>query len=190
MKQRSCFLIGSAGLIFLLAGPLPSQRGGDLPRVAFREEMRIAGSTADLSVIRGTQSVALHPSGLVAVAQPQDYRILLFQQGRQAAAVGRQGEGPGEFAGINAIGWSGDTLWVRHGSFGNAGVELFSRSGVWARSLTMPRSFADGAVAGEVEFPTGAVLHSTAGSRVVLVVEDPDTGLQDIVVGALVAAGR
>jgi len=56
---------------------------------------------------------ALRHDGVIAVDQPFDETVVLFGRGgEKLSEVGRHGEGPGEFVGINGMGWTGDTLWV------------------------------------------------------------------------------
>lgn len=79
---------------------------------------------------------AFGPKGLIAIAQPQDGQILLFDSANSAlpvATAGRRGEGPGEFSSLGGIGWIGSTLWGTDGSrpraefFDIAGRTLFSK---------------------------------------------------------------
>jgi len=58
-------------------------------------------------------SMAANPAGVLAVYDRDDCRIWLVDtQGAQWKAVGRCGEGPGEFKSITAMTFSGDTLIV------------------------------------------------------------------------------
>jgi hypothetical protein len=76
-------------------------------------DLRIDGRQADLVPVH---FLALRSDGTLAVGQPIDSAIRFFDSGGVAlATVGRAGEGPGEFRGLNQAGWMGDTLWVSDG---------------------------------------------------------------------------
>lgn len=69
---------------------------------------------------------ALGPRGLVAVTQPRDANVLLFdlaRPDRPVATLGRRGDGPGEFRTPGHLGWRGDTLWVS--DRGRARIEFY-----------------------------------------------------------------
>ncbi len=122
---------------------------------------------------------ALGPNGLLAVAQPGDHTVLLFdlaKPARPAANAGRRGEGPGEFASVYQIGWIGPQLWVTDGSRPRA--EFFDPRGrvTGSRAFDRPSSparntrffaptailrdsaalFVPSATAGPVALPPGA----------------------------------
>jgi len=74
------------------------------------EEVRIDGVLEDLVPIR---SLAVAPDGTIAVTQDQDGAVRFFtSSGEALGSFGRNGEGPGEFRGLNRLGWLADTLWV------------------------------------------------------------------------------
>ena len=120
-----------AGL-FVAAPPLLAQapRGPSAARVL----VRINGMNNDFSRFGPIPASA---SGHLAVAQPQDGTVLVFAaDGRQLATVGRKGGGPGEFRGINQLGWSGDTLWVA--DYSNNRLTLIGPTGRIAREIALP----------------------------------------------------
>ena len=86
---------------------------------------------------------ALGPDNRLAVSQPQDYSVLLFDLARPdspVAVLGRRGQGPGEFSEPGGIGWIGKTLWVA--DRGRPRVEVFDPSGkvVASKFYDAPRS--------------------------------------------------
>jgi hypothetical protein len=134
-------------LVVLLVAvpPLRAQtpRSPSVPRVL----VRIDGMNSDFSRFG---PIAASASGLLAVAQPQDGTVLLFSaDGRQLATVGRKGSGPGEFRGINQLGWSGDTLWVV--DYSNNRLTLISPTGRIAREIALPLRVDGSRVAGTVQ---------------------------------------
>jgi hypothetical protein len=80
---------------------------------AFRlkQDITIEAIAHDLSNVG---AVTFSSGGILAVSQPQDFRILLFDQwGQAVGSFGRRGEGPGEFRTTNAfLSWHADTLWI------------------------------------------------------------------------------
>lgn len=70
------------------------------------------------------------PDNRLAVSQPQDFSVLLFdlsKPGKPIAAFGRRGQGPGEFSEPGRMGWIDRTLWVA--DRGRPRVELFDLNG-------------------------------------------------------------
>ena len=83
---------------------------GDGAHLTATRTLLIDAATNDLSVVK---ALAVSPSGTIAIAQPQDNAIRLFDaMGNPVATLGRTGSGPGEFRGLFAVGWTGDTLWA------------------------------------------------------------------------------
>lgn len=97
-------------LLVLLGLFTPSARGDGQTGTRAPAESRIIGEEQGLSLV---SAIAVSSRGVLAVAQPQDGQIRLFDaRGRPLARVGRRGEGPGEFRAPRPIGWLADTLWV------------------------------------------------------------------------------
>jgi hypothetical protein len=86
---------------------------------------------------------ALGPNGEVALAQPRDGTVQLFDladPSRPVASAGRRGEGPGEFGSVGQVGWIGTQLWVTDGSRPRA--EFFDPRGrvIGSRAFDRPSS--------------------------------------------------
>jgi hypothetical protein len=89
-------------------------------------------------------SVIEGDDGRFYVTQPQDAEIRIYDEaGELAGRFGREGEGPGEFRGLQGIGWwagGRDTLWAFDQQLRR--VSLFDRDGTFARSIAMsPAAF-------------------------------------------------
>jgi len=86
---------------------------------------------------------AISRSGRIALSQPQDRHVLIFDRARPAKPIGvagRRGEGPGEFASPWRVGWHGTSLWVADRD--RPRVEFFDEQGRHraSRVLTPPAS--------------------------------------------------
>ncbi|HEY4320599.1 MAG TPA: hypothetical protein VGM77_05405 [Gemmatimonadales bacterium] len=82
------------------------------PRYVLTRDLRIDAAAANLSPVTW---LAVSPSGTIAVGQQQDHLIRFFDAaGKALGTFGREGEGPGEFRGLDkfGVGWRGDSLWV------------------------------------------------------------------------------
>ncbi len=74
------------------------------------EDLRLDANAEDFSVVRW---VFVGPQGEIVVHEPQDMRVRLYDStGTLVAAVGRSGEGPGEFQHLGSVFWAADTLVV------------------------------------------------------------------------------
>jgi len=118
----------------------PDVAGGEAMGVLV-EELRLDPYALDMVPIR---AIAVAEDGTIAIAQSQDGHIRFHAaDGRELARVGRQGEGPGEFTSITAMGWVADTLWAwdaRQRRLGLVGPDL-----AFVRHLTMPAAIVDAA---------------------------------------------
>ncbi len=93
---------------------------------------RIGGAKDTLSAIG---RIAVSYRGVVAVTQPQDFTVMLFDSlGVPVGKIGRKGEAPGEFRRMSGamIGWIGDTLWVFERSVGR--LSYFQSTGEFLRA--------------------------------------------------------
>lgn len=100
----------------------------DLPNLTVAEDLRI-GSVDDpdrgFSRIDG---VEVGPDGRIYVLDGQDQQIRVFDDtGRPLRAIGRRGDGPGEFTRALFFGFKDDTLWVNDA--GQMRVTLMSAEG-------------------------------------------------------------
>jgi hypothetical protein len=74
------------------------------------EELRLDATAEDFPAFN---RVLVGPRGSIAVVMPRDNQVRLYDaRGKRLGIVGRTGAGPGEFRGLNSIGWIGDTLWI------------------------------------------------------------------------------
>lgn len=93
-------------VVAVQAAPAPPQA------LELREELRIGSVDTPPYLLTEVGDLAV-ANGQVFVAQPKDGQVRVFDTaGRFIRAVGRQGEGPGEFRSIASIGVRADTLWV------------------------------------------------------------------------------
>jgi hypothetical protein len=96
-----------------------------------REAVRIQGVGVALGQIG---RVAVSHRGLIAVVQPQDFNVRVFDSaGTPVATIGRRGEAPGEFSRMfgASMGWVGDTIWVFERSVGR--TSFFGPDGKFLR---------------------------------------------------------
>lgn len=108
---RSC--VGAACLSLGFANLVRAQDGVDHHPVA-----RIGQPEVELSQV---SRIAVSYRGAVAVVQPQDFNVRVFDSaGTPIATIGRRGEAPGEFSRMfgASVGWVGDTVWVFERSVG------------------------------------------------------------------------
>ncbi|HUF49726.1 MAG TPA: hypothetical protein VMN60_02770 [Longimicrobiales bacterium] len=115
MNEKS-YRVVAIGLAVVLTAAACGMGGSDasstreLRRFALEQDLRIDGYEADLVPISW---VGVSPRGTIALFQGQDNTVRFFDDtGAFLGAVGRQGEGPGEFRRMVRAGWIADTLWV------------------------------------------------------------------------------
>ena len=144
MYPRTIGLLLMAGYLFS-AGTGCSEQGGapgpEAPAVAdagaatLTEVARIDGHAEALVPIQG---VLLAEDGSVVVGQPQNFEVRWFDEnGEPVGRFGSQGEGPGEFRGIQTMGWRADTLWVFDPT--QQRTSFVSPNGGFVRTEAMPR---------------------------------------------------
>jgi hypothetical protein len=109
----------------------PSVAAQEAPRtLQLTEIARVSAEDENLSRLGGA---ALGPRGILAIGQPQDRSVILFDSlGRRIVAFGRKGGGPGEFESISRLGWLGDSLWIYDRT--NRRVTLASANGKLLRA--------------------------------------------------------
>jgi hypothetical protein len=80
------------------------------PRVRIVEDLRLDATAEDFPAVG---RIYVGPHGQIAVPIQADMQLRVYDaSGKRLANVGRRGAGPGEFMGINAVGWLHDTMWV------------------------------------------------------------------------------
>lgn len=80
-------------------------------------EQRRFGTTDGPAALTRINDVLQAPDGIIYVAQPQEGIIKVFDtNGALRGSIGRRGSGPGEFRGIDRLGWFRDSLLVYDGS--------------------------------------------------------------------------
>ena len=78
------------------------------------ETLRLGSADGDVA-LNTVNDLAVGPAGKIYLLQGWDPILVFWPDGRPAGAIGRSGEGPGEFASpLRRLGWRGDTLWVSH----------------------------------------------------------------------------
>ena len=111
LRTRFRFLAASA-LVLLFPG-CGSKLEPESPTIEVEGTLSIGGGRLGVELTR-VSTVAVGPGGLLAIAQPDDHEIQLFDAaGRFLRRIGREGEGPGEFQAPQMLGWRDDHLWVR-----------------------------------------------------------------------------
>jgi len=116
LRRRSRIrLVVTRYVAMAMLGALPARLTSQLPTLRTGAVTPIGAEYDFTRISRG----AIGPDGQIAIAQPNDGHVLLFDlksSARPTATVGRRGEGPGELSRIANIGWSGSTLWVTDGN--------------------------------------------------------------------------
>lgn len=104
-----CVVASVALLSLLRPGPAPAQ---ETERWQLIEERRIGSVEDSTRALTRVGSLALR-GGVLVVSQARDALLRAFTtDGAPITAVGRAGDGPGEFRAIAGLGWMGDTLYV------------------------------------------------------------------------------
>ncbi len=101
--------------LLLAAACAAGDRAADaeLDRWSLAPELRIGAVDDPEYALTTVGGVLPGPDGTILVSQPQEMTIRVFDaEGRVVRSIGRSGEGPGEFQGLDRMGWRGDTLYV------------------------------------------------------------------------------
>lgn len=135
---RSRAVAAVLGWPVLMMAMLVSSRASAQVRQLQPSAPQVIGAAHEFTSLR---EAALGPRGLLAVTQPRDAAVLLFdlaRPDRPVATLGRRGDGPGEFRTPGDLGWHGDTLWVS--DRGRARIEFYAapRWSVSSRSVVPP----------------------------------------------------
>ncbi|WP_419950246.1 hypothetical protein [Candidatus Palauibacter sp.] len=125
------FLAAAAGCGAGGASPIAGQEACDRPW-RLEETLRL-GSVDGEGMLTYVRDLAIGPDGRVYLLQSWDPIRVFWPDGRPAETIGRQGEGPGEWAfPLRGVGWRGDTLWVSH----RLGTQFLSADGEEIRRLS------------------------------------------------------
>ena len=101
-----------------------------LPRATLVEELRLDAQAEDFSAV---SFIYVGPDGRMAIPLRQDRQIRIYDAaGERIGAVGREGEGPGEFSFVGRVGFIGDTLWANDRQLGR--VTFFAPDGAVLRT--------------------------------------------------------
>jgi hypothetical protein len=117
-------IVGCAAIALCLSPAHPAHAQS----VKLTQELRLGDANdPDIGFSR-IGNVAVDSRANVYVVENQDQTIRVFDaKGKPLFRIGHKGKGPGEFTRIDAIGFKGDTLWVRDASL--ARISMFNRRG-------------------------------------------------------------
>jgi len=137
MKRYAERRPGPSGVLLILllltacSSNAPGQAGEGAPvadTLGLRLVERIGSVDDPDQILTSVRQVFIGPGERLYVAQPADDKILIFGPEEPVPlAVGRRGEGPGEFGSLHSMGLLADTLWA----FDSSGprLVLFSMDG-------------------------------------------------------------
>lgn len=114
--------------------------GATAPPARWSLEPDLTYRVPDPLALTGVRDIAVSAEGEAHVLATRLYRVLAFSRdGELLGAVGREGQGPGEFGSPRRVGLTGDTLWIADS--GHDRVVLFDRSELsFLGSLAPPAS--------------------------------------------------
>jgi hypothetical protein len=111
--QRVHQLRGALSLLLVAVIPVQLAHGQSPVPLRLESQLRIDGNAANLAPIAW---LAVRGDGVIAVAQQQDGAVRFYDaRGSALGAVGKTGDGPGEFRSLGRAGWIADTMWVYDG---------------------------------------------------------------------------
>ncbi len=140
-------------LLAACGGDRTTSSAPDRRRLATEPAVRIGSLDDTAQALVNVNTLAVGPGGRVWVAQPPDGQVRVFDaRGQLVRRVGRRGDGPGEFAGVSAMGFLGDTLWVADNRARR--FSLFDTAGTFLNDFPMEQ--AQGLAEG-VQGPSGVL---------------------------------
>jgi hypothetical protein len=138
---------GSAGLVTVFdstADTITARAEGQVPVSALRTmtvDMRIAPTADDTSLFSEVSEIDVDVANRVWLFDPQSNRLFLFDStGALVRRIGRQGQGPGEFAsgsGLVTLPDTGAAIWDAR----NARISFFTANGDFRTSWPVPAGF-------------------------------------------------
>lgn len=138
---------GSAGLVTVFdstADTIVARVDGQVPVSALRSmtiAMRIAPTADDTSLFAEVSEIDIDAADRVWLFDPQSNRLFLFDStGALVRRIGRQGQGPGEFAtgsGLVTLPDTGAAIWDAR----NARISFFAANGAFRTSWPVPSGF-------------------------------------------------
>lgn len=131
MRRR---LVVCAGVLSALALGCAESPAPEAPLLQLTQELRLDADTEDFSAVG---RIYVGPRREIVVPLRQDMQIRIYDStGARIAAIGRQGEGPGEFRSLGLVGWVADTLWVYDIRIQR--LTFVSPAGEYERSVSLP----------------------------------------------------
>lgn len=108
--MRAALVLSATVAAAIAASALPAQRVATISKT-----LTLDANAQDFTRI---PHIGVGDRGQFAVAQPADFRIVLFDAaGKRLGSFGRNGAGPGELRSVGrTMGWSGDSLWFVDGA--------------------------------------------------------------------------
>jgi hypothetical protein len=132
-------------LLAVVSCTLAPMEEPSLPRLHLIEELRLDAEAEDFSAFN---RVVVNHAGRIAVPLRQDMHVRVFDStGHQLATLGRRGSGPGEFQGIGALTWFGDTLLIV-GDHQERRIHLFGTDGEFLQTRILPPAWTPAQVQG------------------------------------------
>ncbi|HYR12316.1 MAG TPA: hypothetical protein VEQ60_31300 [Longimicrobium sp.] len=126
--------IASFSLILLFTGPAGLAAQAEVPLWRVEPAAR-AGTGEGAGALTPISDLTVGRDGTLYVSQPQEHVVKIYRaDGRYLRSLGREGEGPGEFAQPTTLGWRGDSLWVADPA--QARISLFRPDGTFVRAIT------------------------------------------------------
>jgi hypothetical protein len=115
-------------LLQVIAGSIVGAQLGSAqaapPLLSLTREARIGSTDGSTGELLAISAVTVGPDGNVFVFDSKAYQIKEYgPTGRFIRAIGRKGQGPGDFESVSTIGFLGDTLWASDERLGR--VTLF-----------------------------------------------------------------
>lgn len=122
------------------------------PLLEVTPELRIGSLDGPGTTLTYVTGMAVHEGRIYSAHRRESSILVHGPDGERLARIGRTGEGPGEFRGLGAIGFLGDTLWAR--DFQLSRLSYFTPRGQLIRTITIPIRMPQG---GDGPLPPGSL---------------------------------